>query len=59
MIFWSEPSAFSEKTRPPLKFRTNKRPTRGALLPGVTRLDLGTFDSVIFSHLAHFAMISK
>jgi dihydrofolate reductase len=28
ILCWSEPSAFTEKTRPPLKSKTNKRPTR-------------------------------
>ncbi|HZC49292.1 MAG TPA: hypothetical protein VE244_09550 [Nitrososphaeraceae archaeon] len=49
MTFRSEPLAFSEKTWPPLKSRTNKRPTV-ALLPDMTRLGLETSDSVIFSH---------
>src|ERR671923_2379095 len=47
MTFWSEPSAFSEKTRPPLKSRTNRRPMV-ALLPDVTGFGLETSDSVMY-----------
>jgi hypothetical protein len=46
MSFWPEPSALTEKTRPPLKSRTNKRP-RVALLPAVIGFGFETSDSVI------------
>ncbi|MFL6328662.1 MAG: hypothetical protein ACJ71I_14440 [Nitrososphaeraceae archaeon] len=51
ITFRSVPSAFSEKTWPPLKSRANKRPTVAALLlPDVTGFGLEeTSDSIMFS----------
>jgi hypothetical protein len=47
--------SITHKIRPPLKSKTNKRPTMLLLLPDVTGCDLGeTSDSIILSRLVFY-----
>jgi hypothetical protein len=60
MTFLSEPSGFTDKTRPPLKSRMTRRPT--ADLPPVARPDLSVlglvkFPVIIFLSLLIFVSI--